>query len=66
MSTNLDLDDNLIDEAKRIGGHRSKKDAVNEALSEYIGRRKQKGILKLFGKVEWDKGYDYKAARKRG
>ena len=67
MPTNLDLDDKLIDEAKRLGKHRSKRAAVNEALAEYVSRRKRKQVLDLVGEVQWDPDYDYKAERgKRG
>ena len=65
MPTNLALDDNLVQEAKRLGGHTTKRAAVNEALHEYVTRRKQKSILEIFGTLEWDSQYDYKAARKR-
>jgi Arc/MetJ family transcription regulator len=64
MPTNLAIDDKLIDEAKKIGGHKTKKGVVTEALEEYILRRKQQEILKLFGKVEFVSGYDYKKQRK--
>ena len=65
MPTNLALDDKLVQEVKRLGGHTTKRAAVNEALREYVTRRKQKNILELFGTLEWDSQYDYKAARKR-
>ena len=65
MPTNLALDDKLILEAQKLGGHRSKKDTVNEALSEYIRHHKQQKIVGLFGKLDWDKGYDYEAGRKK-
>jgi Arc/MetJ family transcription regulator len=65
MPTNLALDDRLVSEAVRIGGHRSKREAVNAALDEYIRRRKQLDILGLFGSVEFDPSYDYKANRRR-
>ncbi|MBK8231902.1 MAG: type II toxin-antitoxin system VapB family antitoxin [Candidatus Eisenbacteria bacterium] len=65
MPTNLDLDDALILEAKRLGKHRSKRDAVNEALKEYVARRKRRRVLDLFGKVDWDSSYDYKSERRR-
>lgn len=65
MATNLAIDDRLIVKAVKAGGHRTKKAAVTEALEEYIARRKQKGILDLFGKVDFDPSYDYKAQRQR-
>ena len=64
MATNLALDDELIVEAQKLGGFRSKKDAVNMALVEYIQRHKQVEIIDLFGLVEIDEDYDYKANRK--
>jgi Arc/MetJ family transcription regulator len=65
MPTNLAIDDRLIEEARRIGGHGTKKDAVNAALDEYIRRRKQVKILKLFGTIEYAPGHDHKANRRR-
>ena len=65
MPTNLALDDKLIEEARRIGGHKTKKDAVNSALSEYVTRRKKLKILELFGTIDFDPSYDYKAERRR-
>jgi Arc/MetJ family transcription regulator len=65
MATNLALDDKLIEEARRIGGHTTKKDAVTAALDEYIRRRKQQEIVNLFGTVEYERGYDHKAYRRR-
>ena len=65
MPTNLALDDSLVEEAKRLGNHRSKKDAVNHALLEYVSRRKRRKVLDLFEKMDWDERYDYKKERKR-
>ena len=65
MPTNLAVDDRLIEEAKRVGRHKSKKEAVTVALEEYIQRRKQLQILDLFGKIDYDPDYDYKAERRR-
>ena len=58
MATNLALDDKLINEARRIGGHATKKEAVTAALDEYIRRRKQLEILKHFGTIDFDPDYD--------
>jgi Arc/MetJ family transcription regulator len=63
MPTNLALDDRLIDEARKLGHHRTKKEAVTAALHEYIRRRKQQSILSLFGTIEYDGSYDYKRER---
>lgn len=65
MPTNLAIDDRLLEEAQRIGGQRTKKATVTEALEEYIQRRKQVEIVKLFGTVEFDPSYDYKKQRRR-
>ena len=65
MATNLALDDGLIEMARKVGKHRTKKEAVTAALGEYIQRRKQLEILDLFGTVDFDPAYDYKAERRK-
>jgi hypothetical protein len=64
VATNLAIDDKLINEARKIGGHKTKKEAVSAALKEYVDRRKQLEILKLFGTIDYDPTYDYKKMRK--
>ena len=44
MATNLALDDALIEQARRAGKHRTKKEAVTSALREYVRRRRQLAI----------------------
>jgi hypothetical protein len=58
------LDDRLIEEARELGGHRTKREAVTAALDEYIRRKKQQDILAHFGSVDFDPDYDYKRERK--
>ena len=65
MATNLALDDRLIEEARRVGRHKTKREAVSAALAEYVKRRKQLRILDVFGTVDFDPKYDYKAERNR-
>jgi len=65
MATNLALDDKLIIEAKELGHHKTKKEAVNEALKTYIQHKKQLKVVKFFGKVQFDPEYDYKEQRNR-
>jgi len=63
MATNLAIDDTLIEEAKAIGHHRTKKGAVTEALREYIQRKKQTEIIGIFHKIDYEQDYDYKQQR---
>lgn len=65
MSTNLALDPKLVDLALEVSGERTKKAAVTKALQEFVARRRQKRLLELMGKLEWDHSFDYKAERSR-
>lgn len=65
MATNLDISPKLIDEARRIGKHKSKKDAVTEALKEYIRARRQMRIFELAREIDFDPAYDHKKERSR-
>ena len=65
MPTNLGIDDGLLTEALRVGGRRSKRETVNEALDEYIKRRKRRGFARLFATVDFRPEWDYKKARRR-
>jgi Arc/MetJ family transcription regulator len=64
MATNLAIDDKLLNEALSIGGHKTKRETVNEALREFIQRRQRLELVKLFGKVDYDARYDYKRERR--
>jgi Arc/MetJ family transcription regulator len=65
MATNLALDDKLIEEARRTGGHKTKREAVTAALDEYIRHRKQLRLIEAFGTFDFDPAYDYKTERHR-
>ena len=65
MATNLALDDALIEDARRIGGHKTKKEAVTAALRQYVKHRERMRMLELFGAVEMDPRYDHKTERRR-
>lgn len=65
MATNLAIDPKLIDAALEVSGERSKKAAVTKALQEFVARRRQKRLLELMGKLEWDTSFDYKSERSR-
>ena len=65
MATNLQIDDQLIKKAVKIGGHKTKKAAVTSALVEYIQHNAQKKVIKLFGTIDYDPNYNYKVQRKK-
>ena len=65
MATNLALDPKLLDQVLELSGEQTKKAAVTLALKEFIARREQRKLAELFGKLEWDESYDYKAERSR-
>lgn len=65
MASNIAFDPFLLEEAVRVGHHKTKREAINSALKEYVMRHKQLNLIKLFGKVDFDSDYDYKAVRKR-
>ena len=64
------MDDQLIEDARRAGSHKSKKEAVTAALEEYVRKRQQMRILEVFGTFPADSNsvdpaYDYKSERQR-
>jgi len=63
MATNLQVDDKLIVKAVNLGGHKTKKAAVTQALIEYIEHLEQEKILSVFGTLDYDPKYDYKKQR---
>ena len=65
MATNLAIDVELLEEARKVGHLRTKKATVNLALKEFVNRRKQLEITEFFGTMDPDPGYDYKEARRR-
>ncbi|MGH7998568.1 MAG: type II toxin-antitoxin system VapB family antitoxin [Brasilonema sp.] len=65
MTINLQIDEALIQEALALGNQQTERDVVEEALREYVQRRKQLMILDLFGTIDYDSDYNYKQQRQR-
>lgn len=65
MATNLQIDQKLLNDAQKAGGHRTKRETVNSALAEYVQRREQMKIFNLAGTIDYDVGYDHKKQRRR-
>ncbi len=63
MAKKLEIDDRLLSRAMELGGHRTEKNAITEALKAYIRHLEQEKIIPLFGEMEYDPGYDYKERR---
>ncbi len=63
MTTYSRVDNQFLEQARRLGGHKTKKEAAIAALQAYVQRRAQVGILELFGTIDFDRSYDYKAER---
>ena len=64
MATNLKLNDELIEATVKLGKFKSKQEAVNTALAEYVQRRQRLRILDLAGKISFDPKWDYKRLRR--
>jgi len=52
MRTTLTINEELLNEVKLLSGAKTKKDAVEKALVDFIRRRKAKKLLQLEGKIE--------------
>ncbi len=65
MATNLNIDLKLLEMALEIGGFKTKRETVNQALQEFILRRRQQKIKNLFGTIVYEQDYDYKEMRNR-
>ena len=65
METNPSIDPELIERALQVSDERTKKAAVTRALEEFIARRRQRRLVELMGKLDWDDSFDVKAERSR-
>jgi Arc/MetJ family transcription regulator len=52
MRTTLAIKEELLNEVKMLSGAKTKKDAVEKALEEFVKRRKAKKLLELEGRIE--------------
>lgn len=64
MATNLKIDDKLLNEVLHLGQFKSKREAVNQALADFIQHHRQAEILRWEGKVDFFEDYDHKKLRK--
>lgn len=65
MRTNIVLDDQLVKEAMRLSKVRTKREAVDLALRQYVTRSRQRDILQLLDEELIAPDYDVRAVRRR-
>ena len=54
MRTSIVLDDEVLAEAQRLTGARTKRETVDIALRELVARRRQRAVLELRGRFAWE------------
>jgi hypothetical protein len=62
MITNIDIDEELVAEAMKVSGARSKREVVDRALREMVARARRPRFRDFFGIGDIDPGYDPKAS----
>lgn len=65
MTTNLAIDDQLLEQARKLGKQKSKLETVSAALEEYVQRRKRLRALEGFATITFDPKFNYKRARNK-
>jgi Arc/MetJ family transcription regulator len=58
MRTNIDIDDDLMEEAQRLSGLKTKRAVIDTALRMFVRVKRQTDILSLPGKVRWEGNLD--------
>ncbi|MDW8290989.1 MAG: type II toxin-antitoxin system VapB family antitoxin [Armatimonadota bacterium] len=54
MRTNIDLDDELLERARRLTGLKTKRAIVHEALRTLVRLHEQAMVRALRGKLRWE------------
>jgi len=58
MRTNVVIDDDLMDEALKVSGLKTKRQAIEEGLRLLVKTRRQARIRRLRGTLEWEGSLD--------
>jgi Arc/MetJ family transcription regulator len=64
VPTNLKLDRKLVQQAVKLGKFKTKRDAINSALAEFVACGNRLRILELEGQIDFDPDWDYKRMRR--
>ena len=54
MRTNIEIDDEVLEEARRLTGLTTKRETVDYALRELVARQRRRDLLSLRGRVHWE------------
>jgi hypothetical protein len=65
MTKPFELDVALVEKARLAGKHRSKKEAINAALEEYLRVVARRELIGLFGTVDFHDDFDHSKMRRR-
>jgi len=65
IRTNIELDEDLLEQAARLTGIRTRRLLVHEGLRALVALTRRRPLSALRGKIQFDRNYDYKAARER-
>ncbi len=52
MRTTMSIKEDLLEEAKKLSGAKTKKEVIETALEEFVRRKKYKRLIDLEGKIE--------------
>ena len=63
MRTNIVLDDHVLEQVMSLAQVKTKREAVDLALREYVDNRNRKRLSELTGKIDFYDDYDHKALR---
>jgi Arc/MetJ family transcription regulator len=63
MPTSVKLNDKMVEQAVKLGRFKTKQQALNAALKEFVERHNRLRILELAGKIDFDPQWDYKKMR---
>ena len=63
MRTNILIDDEIMRNAMRVSGLKTKKEVVERALREFVALHSRKDLSDLKGQIQFADGYDYKSLR---
>lgn len=63
MKTHLDIDEKLLEQAMKLGGHATAQETVNAALNAYVRRQVRRELRALAGAVDWQGDLDVMRGR---